>query len=342
MAHDLHALLAGVRSEAGPGAVIAGNTTHGELGGDGTTDGGVAVAALGGDGFTVGSRAALVEEHGLRGAGALVAEALDGIDNQHRVLIMLPDGLAGSPHEIVRGAYSVVGAAVPLVGGFGGDDVQFNRTNQIYNDEVLTGAVVAVALGSDGPIGVGIAHGWHKLEPPMIVTRSQGPRIYELDDRPALDVLLERNSFTGTADDFFRKYKRLQSLGLSRRNGEDIRVIHGGDDEDRTVWGAADVTQGALVWLMHGDRQDLIEGATQSCLDATSRLDGAAPIGALAFDCAGRKAGLLEGGIDEEIEAMRMALRDAPFAGFYTTGEIARTRGASGMHHLTLVTLALA
>jgi small ligand-binding sensory domain FIST len=39
---------------------------------------------------------------------------------------------------------------------------------------------------------------------------------------------------------------------------------------------------------------------------------------------------------------IRDALRDAPFAGFYTTGEIARVRGASGMHHLTLVTLALA
>ena len=39
---------------------------------------------------------------------------------------------------------------------------------------------------------------------------------------------------------------------------------------------------------------------------------------------------------------MRTALGDAPFAGFYTTGEIARVRGASGMHHLTLVTLALA
>jgi len=31
-----------------------------------------------------------------------------------------------------------------------------------------------------------------------------------------------------------------------------------------------------------------------------------------------------------------------PLAGFYTYGEFARTRGARGMHHLTVVTLALA
>jgi hypothetical protein len=31
----------------------------------------------------------------------------------------------------------------------------------------------------------------------------------------------------------------------------------------------------------------------------------------------------------------------APFAGFYTFGEIARTHGVNGFHHQTLVVLAL-
>jgi small ligand-binding sensory domain FIST len=30
-----------------------------------------------------------------------------------------------------------------------------------------------------------------------------------------------------------------------------------------------------------------------------------------------------------------------PYGGFYSTGEIARVRGALGMHHFTVVTLAL-
>jgi small ligand-binding sensory domain FIST len=93
---------------------------------------------------------------------------------------------------------------------------------------------------------------------------------------------------------------------------------------------------------MQADRHDLIDGAAQSCADALSHLEGLAPLGAIAFDCAGRRAGLLDGGLDEELAVMRKGLRDAPFAGFYTTGEIARVRGASGMHALTLVTLALA
>jgi len=255
---------------------------------------------------------------------------------------VLSDGMTGRPHDIVRGAYSTVGAAWPLVGGFGADDRHFERTYQFCDDQVLTGSVVGLALGSDGPIGIGLAHGWRRTEPPMVVTRSQGAHIYRLDDEPALDVLLRRNNFDGTADEFFDRGRALQPLGLSRRNGEDIRVIHAGDDEERSVWGTADVPQGALVWLMEADRQALIDGATWSCTEAIARLDGLAPLGVLAFDCGGRRAGLVEGGMEDEIAAMRTALGDAPFAGFYTSGEIARVRGASGLHHLTLVTLALA
>lgn len=341
VAHDLRPLLAGVRAEAGPAAMIVGSTTMGELGNAGMTVGGVAVAALGGDGFTVHTRAAHITESDPRAAGAAVAESLRGLHDDHRVLILLCDGLTGHPHDIVRGACSSVGATVPMVGGFGADDRRFERTYQFYGDEVLTNSVVGLALGSDGPIGIGVAHGWRRTEPPMTVTKSQGAHIFQLDGEPALDVLLRRNNFEGTADEFFDRGRSLQPLGLSRRNGEDIRVIHAGDDEERSVWGTADIPEGALVWLMEADRQALLDGASWSCTEALARLDKLAPLGVLAFDCAGRRAGLVEGGVDEEVAVLREAVKGAPFAGFYTSGEIARVRGVSGLHHLTLVTLAL-
>jgi hypothetical protein len=340
--HDLPALLTGVRAEAGPDAEVIGCTTMGELGPAGMTTGGVSVAALGGAGFTVRTRSATVREGDPRAAGAEVAEVLRGVHAERKALILLCDSMTGRPHDIVRGAYTVLGATIPMVGGFAGDDRHYQSTFQFHNDEVLTHSVVGLALGSDGPIGIGIAHGWRRTEPPMVVTRSEGPRIYLLDDEPALDVLLRASNFTGTAAEFFDQGRPLQPLGLSRRNGEDIRVIHAGDDDDRSVWGTAEVPQGALVWRMEADRQALIDGATWSCTEARTGLDGLAPLGVLAFDCGGRRAGLIEGGMAEEVAAMRTALGGAPFAGFYTFGEIARVRGASGMHHLTLVTLALA
>ncbi|WP_312034044.1 FIST N-terminal domain-containing protein [Actinoplanes sp. TBRC 11911] len=332
VAHDLPVLLAAVRAEAGRDAVIVGTTTIGELAGDGAGDGGVVISALGGDGFTVQARAAHVDPHDPRAAGAAAASALHGMHDDNRVLILLCDGLAPRPHEIVRGASSSVGATIPLVGGLSGDDRQFAETFQFYGDEVLTGSVVGVALGSDGPIGVGVAHGWSRVEPPMTVTRGEGTHIYELDGEPALDVL--RRRFDG----------RLPPLGLPRRGGADIRVIHAGSDEERSVWGTADLPQGAVVWPMEADRPALLAGASSSCMEAVSQLDGLPPLGAILFDCGGRRAGLAKDGgdLDDEIAVIREALDDAPFVGLYTLGEIARVRGALGMHALTLVTLALA
>jgi hypothetical protein len=341
--HDLPALLLAVRAEAGDGAAIVGATTLGEVAYDGASVGGVSVAALGGEGFTVRSRVAHVRDLGHREAGAAAAGAMAGMTAPHSVLILIGDGLRGNPQEVVRGAYSVLGTAVPLVGGFAGDGQGVNRTFQFYDDTIGEDAIIGLALGSDAPIGIGVAHGWHRLGPPMVVTRSSGGRIHEFDGEPALDVLLRRRGPAGRSTaDLFRGLDTLPALGLSRRSGEDILLIHAGDDDERWVRGMADVPQGTLCWLMDADDTEMIDGAAQSCREALDGLRGRTPLGVLAFDCGGRRGKLGPDGIQEEVRAMRTVLGSTPFAGFYTSGEIARVRGSLGTHDLTVVTLALA
>jgi small ligand-binding sensory domain FIST len=85
-----------------------------------------------------------------------------------------------------------------------------------------------------------------------------------------------------------------------------------------------------------------VAGAADSCAEALDGLGGKTPLGVLAFDCAGRRRKLGPDGVLAEMAAMRTALGSTPYAGFYTTAEIARVRGALGIHHLTLVTMALA
>jgi hypothetical protein len=85
-----------------------------------------------------------------------------------------------------------VGAGVPLVGGSAGDDLKMTRTFQLYDDQVLTDAVVAAGIASDAPLGIGVRHGWRRVGEPMLVTGSGGNRVYTLDDRPALDVYLKQ------------------------------------------------------------------------------------------------------------------------------------------------------
>jgi len=119
---DLEGIFGGIRDVA-PGVPLVGCTTAGEIGPDGPGGGGLVVSALGGEGFRVATAVATAASHRLREAGAEAAGCLREVpDGEHSVLMLLSDGLSGDQQEVVRGAYSVAGASVPLVGGCAGDD----------------------------------------------------------------------------------------------------------------------------------------------------------------------------------------------------------------------------
>jgi hypothetical protein len=142
--------------------------------------------------------------------------------------------------------------------------------------------------------------------------------------------------------DAFRDLALQHPLGMSRRTGEDIRVVHAADQERGSLVCLSDVPQGALVWPMVTDAAALIEAASDSCSMAVQGLGGAVPRGVMVFDCGARKLKLGPEQIPVEQAAIRKFAAGAPVSGFYTYGEIGRTQGSRGMHHLTVVTLALA
>lgn len=348
ISYDLPPLLHAVRDVAGPGVPIVGCSSMGEIAARGATDDSVVVAALGGAGFvvrTLVSRDASARRHE---SGMTVARCLAAVDRPHRALLLLCDGLTRDHHEIVRGAYSAVGAAVPLIGACAADNLTFTRTCQFYGDradvEIMSDAVIGVAIGSDAPIGVGVAHGWRRTDAAMVVTSSEDGRIYQLDNDLALDVYLKLiGEDRSVADDHdkFHNSAYYHPLGLSRRDGEDIRVVHSADASDGSLTCLANVPQGALTWLMEADSESLIKAAGESCTQAVDMLDGDPPIGLLTFDCGARKVMLGYDGVQREVTQMLRVVNGTPVGGFYTYGEIARTQGSRGMHHLTVATLAL-
>jgi hypothetical protein len=342
--YDLEDLLAGINERSG-GVPLIGCSTAGEISASGAGDASVVVSAIGGPGFSVATSVAARASSDLRGAGAAASECLAEVgDTPHRVLLLLTDGLAGDQQEIVRGAYSVAGAGVPLVGGCAGDGLKMQETSQLYGDRVLTDAVVGAALGSDAPMGIGVRHGWRKVGEPMLVTKSDGNRVFVLDDRPALDVYLERlDAPDGVWNDpaAFTQFAITHPLGLQRRSGEEVRFVADADFSDRSLGCIAEVPQGGLTWIMEGDSDSVLLGTDAACQEAMSTLDGRSPIGVLAFDCIARRGVLGDTGIEAEVERIGRHVGGVPIAGFYTYGEIARTRGVGGFHNQTLVVLAL-
>ena len=343
--HDLQPLISGIRGLL-PDVPLIGCTTSGEIAVNGPGDAGVVVTALGGDGFSVATAVATGASRDLRAAGAEAAQCAQRVAaRRHQVLLLLTDGLGGDQQEVVRGAYSVVGAAVPLVGGCAGDDLAMKRTHQFYGGEVCEDSIVAAAISSDAPFGIGVQHGWRRVGDPFLVTSSAGNRVYELDDQPALDVYAHRLHAPAeilSDQAAFTRFALTHPFGLSRRSGEEVRFIAEANFEDRSIGCIAEVPQGGLAWIMEGDRESVLSATDAACSQALEALEGNRPAGLLAFDCIARRGVLGDDGIRDEVERIGVRAGGAPVAGFYTYGEIARVRGVSGFHNQTLVVLAFA
>jgi hypothetical protein len=218
-------------------------------------------------------------------------------------------------------------------------------TSQFYGQRVLGNSVVGAAIGSQSPIGIGVDHGWRAVGEPMVVTASDGNRVLALDDQPALSAYVKRLGAPAAVHndpEAFTHFAMTHPLGLSRRGGDEVRYVAGGDFRDGSLNCIAAVPQGSMVRIMEGDSRSVLGATNVACENALAGLDGRPPIGMLAFDCIARKGVLGDAGIVAEVDRIASYAAGAPVAGFYTYGEFARTRGLNGFHNQTLVVVAFA
>jgi hypothetical protein len=320
--YDLPALLAGINERSG-GVPLIGCSTAGQIAEGHTGQATVVVTALGGDGFSAVTAASEHIDGRLRDAGAEVAAQVAPLNGKpNRVVVLFTDALTGDQQDVIRGAYGVLGAGVPLVGGCAGDDFKMAKTYQLHGDQVMSGGVVAASIVSDGPFGIGVRHGWARVGEPVLITRAGGNRVYELDGRPALDVYLERLSAperAGTSEHAFGEFGLLHPLGLERRSSEDaVRFVAGADFDERSLTMIAEVPQGGLAWFMQGDEDSVQRATDAACADALTPLGGQQPLALLAFDCAARRGVLGDSGIAEEVGRMSEHADGGAVAGFYS------------------------
>jgi hypothetical protein len=327
---------------------VVGCTSAGLIDRSGQVGAGLQITIIGGDGLACATAVAPLTDDS-RDSGRLVGQAVGRLPapadpaTDHRALILLVDGLAGDTNDVVRGAYEQAGASVPIVGGCAGDDLATAATHQLLGDEVVTGSVVAVAIRSTAPLGIGVRHGWLPTGTAMTVTETEGTSILTLDDRPALDLYLEalRAPTEWTDEAAFASFCQIRPLGLESRGGHHVRFIRGADLDRRSIEFLVAVPEGELVTFMEGDTDSVIAAAGSAIEDAVAQLTGPA-LGIIAFDCVACRGVIGDERLGSELEqVVRHLPADAAVGGFYTYGEIARRGGNLGFHNQTMVALAL-
>ncbi len=309
-------------------------------------------AAIGADGLIEAGCAAIAfsaslpagvgaSEADARAAGReATAEAIAAIDDvPYGIVLLFVDSESGDQAEIVAGAYAAAGGTIPLAGGAAGGPARA----RFAAGRALSGGVVAVAIGSSTPVGVGIAHGCIPRGMPSIVTRSDGPRVMQLDGRPAQDVYFETLGIDGAevADDEFEVLAMIHPLAEPDLSGAVRPRYLRARDGDGSLICATSMERNAAVEICDQTPDTVVESARGAVVDAVSQLER--PVGAaVVFDCAGRSAWFGSPLAERELEALVAAFDEpAPsLAGAFTRGEIGRARGAKGDRNHSVVVAA--
>jgi hypothetical protein len=188
--YDPTQVVRGIYAAAGR-APLLGCCAGGIISPQGASRHGVVVLALQSDDLEI----ALAMAAGIRQRPVEISEQVaDQIESQtlspgrgrQVMALVLADGAATTLEEVVQSTATLAGPLCPLVGGGSGNMVQAHTGSLLVNDQVLLDALAMARLSSSAPIGIGVGHGWTPVGRPLVVTRSQGPIVHELNGRSAL------------------------------------------------------------------------------------------------------------------------------------------------------------
>lgn len=280
-------------------------------------------------------------------AGEEIAKKLN--KNDVRGIFLLSDGLKVNGSELVKGLNTIDKKHVVITGGLAGDGQRFKQTWTIFNGEIVTDHVVAVAFYGDSiSIGHASKGGWDIFGLERRITKSKNNILYELDHKPALKLYKE---YLGDRAAELPASGMLYPLAI-RKDAADtrqlVRTILAVDEATQSLTFAGDVPEGYLAQLMRANFDRLITSASEAGelamqimfpqdQQANKRTDKAGAVLSVAISCVGRRL-VLGQHAEEETEAILDTLPEgAQQVGFYSYGELSpHTVGNCDLHNQTM------
>ncbi|WP_405409833.1 FIST signal transduction protein [Maribacter sp. Asnod1-A12] len=252
-------------------------------------------------------------------------------------LFVISEGSTVNGSALIEGVEHVENTSFGLSGGLCGDDDRFERTLASYNENPKEGEIVAIGFYGD-TLEISSANygGWTTFGPERIITKSKGNVLFELDDKPALDLY---KTYLGEKADELPKSALLYPLSVKATEDSDplVRTILNIDEKENTMTLAGDVPEGARVQLMMSSVDDIVNGAFHAA-ELAMKDRKSSPELALLISCIGRKL-VMDQRTEEELEEVKAVVGDnTVISGFYSYGEMAPFSGQDSckLHNQTM------
>jgi hypothetical protein len=352
--YDQHSLLRAVRQTTG-GAPLSGCSAEGTINGNDADESNfsVVVTATSSEELRWRNGLATGLEADSRAVGKRVAQdLLRDLSPDTIGLFVFPDGLTDNLDNFFAGLEgNLLGDRfLPLWGGGAGNTLNWGEpTYQYCDDEVISDGVSYTLLSGEAHTAWAISHSLIPIGSERIVTRGQGNVIYEIDGKPAAEVLKEYLPENALADE--RDWMRYAiSLALCFRapsymKDEEyvVRGVPAVNLTDGSITVQTEVQEGTSVWFSSRDKEKLTTGFDRMAAQIKEQLGGDQPKLVLQFECATRGKMMLRE--QEKLQILKRFRQsvgpEAPWAGFYTIGEIGPVEKHNDRHLYTSVVLAL-
>jgi len=352
--YDQHSLLGAVREATG-GASLTGCSAAGTINGDDADESGfsVVVTAISSEELHWTNGIATGLEDDPRAVGQQVAqELLPHLSSDTVGLFVFPDGLTENFDHFIAGLEENLpnDQFLPLWGGGAGNNFNAEApTYQYCDDEVVSDGVAYALLSGEAQTAWAISHSVIPIGGERIVTRSEGNVIYEIDGKPATDVLKEYLPEDALTDE--RDWLRYAiSLALSFKAPSYMKdeeyVVRGVPQlnlTDGAIIVQSDVEEGTSIWFSSRDVEKITTGFDRMAQQIKEQLAGEQPELVFQFECVTR--GQLMFREQEKLRLLKRFRRsvgpDVPWVGFYTIGEIGPVEEHNDIHRLGSVVLAL-
>jgi hypothetical protein len=268
-------------------------------------------------------------------------------------LFVFPDGRTDNLEHFFPGLEGNLPSDrfIPLWGGGANNNITiYEPTYQYCNEEVVSDGVAYALLSGKAHTSWAMSHTVVPIGGERTVTRSQGNVIYEIDGKPAVEVLQEYLPEQALVED--RDWMRYAiSLALCFKAPSYMK-----DEEYIVRWvpyvrmadgsivvQGTEVQEGTSIWLSSRDKEKMTNGFDRMAAQIKNQLGGEKPKLVFQFECATRGKMMLR-----EQEKLQLLKRfrqsvdpDVPWAGFYTWGEVGPVEEHNLRHLYTSVVLAL-
>jgi hypothetical protein len=225
----------------------------------------------------------------------------------------------------VKGILDILGENTLIVGGMAGDDMTFTGSYVFTHEGETVNGYAAIILDTRRVSVKGLAiTGWKPLGLSRTVTRSEGPLIYTIDDKPAVEMYLQylgkQGKETSHTANFMNELSLFYPFIVERAQGgtflhTPLRV----DEEANALVMDVPMPVGSKFWFSVPPDFDIVDEVLD---EANTIAQGKHADALLVFSCAGR-INVLGPLVQSENEGLH-ELWKAPMAGFFTYGEFGK------------------